>query len=265
MKQRRGLVIVFSAAMAAAMLFLVACDIQNLKPAAWPPTGKVVRGSGVVATDTIPLGESPDGIALRIKGVPVERPNSAVTLIIDESLERACVITTDDNISQNITFAPSGADGEYLLEFTGGVALAPTELVIKIGAPVEKLTISGAWDFSYDCPSVTECSVSVSGAASGDFTFGKLERLKVNLSGAGHLSLSGKAALAAISISGTASVEAFDLTAQSANVSISGAGSCNITATDTLTASISGVGSITYGGNPVVTKKISGLGSVEQK
>ena len=52
----------------------------------------------------------------------------------------------------------------------------------------------------------------------------------------------------------------------SAKVTVTGAGSVNVYATQELNATVSGVGQITYAGDPpVVNKSVSGVGSINKK
>ena len=74
---------------------------------------------------------------------------------------------------------------------------------------------------------------------------GVADRLKVHLSGAGH-------------------VDASELKTKDVTFQVEGVGTGTVYATKTLYAQIEGVGKVKYRGNPEVTKDIEGLGSVSR-
>jgi len=87
--------------------------------------------------------------------------------------------------------------------------------------------------------------------------------LKVNLSGAGNMTVSGKTKDLAVSLEGASEIHASDLHAEQVEVSISGAGSAEVYASKALNAEISGVGEVLYGGQPTsVVRNITGWGTV---
>jgi len=90
--------------------------------------------------------------------------------------------------------------------------------------------------------------------------------LELNSTGAASINADGKAKSIAITSAGAGSIDAGNLRAEKASVSLSGAGSVQVYATEQLDVTISGVGSVTYGGNPkTVNKSVSGIGSVNPK
>jgi hypothetical protein len=66
-------------------------------------------------------------------------------------------------------------------------------------------------------------------------------------------------------MSGASRLDAESLRVKTAEVSISGAGRAEVSASDILKVAISGAGKVTYTGNPVVEKHVSGAGSVRQR
>jgi hypothetical protein len=67
------------------------------------------------------------------------------------------------------------------------------------------------------------------------------------------------------SITGSGSVNAYDLTARKADVRISGSGGMELSVEDRLDAHVSGSGNVFYKGNPRVDSSISGSGSVRAR
>lgn len=107
-----------------------------------------------------------------------------------------------------------------------------------------------------------DLTIDISGAASVDMDF-FTEHLKIEESGAGSFKLAGKTEHLDVSISGAGSIEAYELEAKKAKVEISGAGSANILAINSLDVQISGVGSVKYKGNPSINKNITAIGSLK--
>lgn len=92
------------------------------------------------------------------------------------------------------------------------------------------------------------------------------DQFEVDLSGAGSIDLEGTAKYVNAGISGAGHIDAKNLKAKKIYISVSGAASAKVYASEYLDASVSGVGSIDYYGNPEKTKTdISGVGSINRK
>jgi hypothetical protein len=66
-------------------------------------------------------------------------------------------------------------------------------------------------------------------------------------------------------MSGASKLDAESLQAKTAELSISGAGKAEVSASEVLKVAISGAGKVTYTGNPTVEKHISGAGSIRRR
>jgi Putative auto-transporter adhesin, head GIN domain len=66
-------------------------------------------------------------------------------------------------------------------------------------------------------------------------------------------------------MSGASKLDAESLQVRVAELSISGAGKAEVSASDTLKVAISGAGKVTYSGNPTVEKHISGAGTIRKR
>lgn len=66
-------------------------------------------------------------------------------------------------------------------------------------------------------------------------------------------------------MSGASKLDAESLQVKVAELSISGAGKAEVSASETLKVAISGAGKVTYNGNPTVEKHISGAGSIRKR
>lgn len=102
-----------------------------------------------------------------------------------------------------------------------------------------------------------------SGAGTVSIVDANSNQLDLNLTGAASIDAGGKAKSLTISSTGAGKIHAGNLHAEKARVSVSGAASVDVYATEQLDVDISGVGNVSYGGNPkVVNKNVSGIGRV---
>lgn len=67
------------------------------------------------------------------------------------------------------------------------------------------------------------------------------------------------------SMSGASRLESESLEAETVELSITGAGRANVSASKMLKVSISGAGKVTYSGDPTVVRRISGAGSIKRR
>ena len=105
-----------------------------------------------------------------------------------------------------------------------------------------------------------------SGAGTVSIVDANSKQLDLNLTGAASIDAGGNAKSVTISSTGAGKIDAGKLHAEKARVSVSGAASVDVYATEQLDVDISGVSQVSYGGNPkVVNKNISGVGSVNPK
>jgi len=66
-------------------------------------------------------------------------------------------------------------------------------------------------------------------------------------------------------MSGASKLDAEGLQVKTAELSISGAGKAEVSASDSLKVAISGAGKVTYNGNPTVEKHVSGAGTIRKR
>ncbi|MCD7946686.1 MAG: DUF2807 domain-containing protein [Oscillospiraceae bacterium] len=137
--------------------------------------------------------------------------------------------------------------------------------VLRLSAPtLNTLSIVGAVEMT-ECDNIIaeNFQLSVSGAGTFDLPI-VVDSLLVSVGGMSSISLSGSAASAHIDISGTGTVEAFDLDTQNTAVNIAGIGTCNISCSETLDIVIAGLGELNYRGDPEIHQNISELATVSK-
>jgi hypothetical protein len=107
--------------------------------------------------------------------------------------------------------------------------------------------------------------VSSSGASKITLDGVKNEQLMIETSGASNIEAAGETKSLEIESSGASKVNVRDLRAARVKVSLSGAGSARVYASEEVNAEVSGASSITYYGEPkVVNKNVSGAGSINK-
>ena len=108
--------------------------------------------------------------------------------------------------------------------------------------------------------------IVTTGAGDIHITDVKNDKLAINSNGAARVEAAGQTRYATISSNGAGKIDASKLRAESAAVTVTGAGHVDVYASRRLDATVSGVGQITYDGNPFeVNRRVSGIGTINKK
>lgn len=156
--------------------------------------------------------------------------------------DKEASITTDDNLLSHITSKVT--DGKLRITSDTNINDMHNLKIVLQTSKLDSIKINGAG------------KVSVGGLSGGN--------LNVSCDGAADLNASGKLDEFDASLNGAGSVNAPDLQAKKVKVSVNGAGSAVVNASDELNASITGAGSVKYKGDPKVQQQITGVGTVEK-
>ncbi len=190
-----------------------------------------VLGSGTHATESRPLG---DFTQIEFLGA------GRVEVSIGEL--QPLQLSGDDNVLPLIETNVS--DGKLVVRATRAFnAVQPLVLTVTVPNLIAVL-LGGAGE------------IVVTGVAN--------DALRADVIGAGQVALSGTTANLVLTVSGVGSLDASNLAAGAVSVEVSGTGSANVQALDTLDVTIDGVGSVTYSGDPAITQHISGLGTLRK-
>jgi hypothetical protein len=195
--------------------------------------GKGVQGSGVRKTEKRDLGSF---TSIQASGAYEMK----VTCQQAGSFE----IEGDDNILPLIK--TEVRDG--VLHILNEKSYNPTTVImVRIGlADLNRFTSNGAGDVS--------------------ITNVKNDKLSINSTGATKIKVDGQTRLAEINVPGAAKIDASNLRAERAAVTVTGAAQVDVYASQQLDVTVSGVGQVAYYGNPgVVNKNVTGLGNVTKK
>lgn len=176
-------------------------------------------------------------------------------------------------------FSKVSLAGAFELHFTQGTTTSLTieadeNLLPRILSDVrgETLEFSERSPISSSKPIVIRLShprvstFALSGAGNIDARQLSTPTLRVELAGAGNVSLEGTTNQFTVILSGSGNIKAGNLTANTAAVTLAGAGNIDLTTTNALTADLTGAGNITYSGNPnQVSQTIRGAGTIRPR
>ncbi len=218
--------------------------------------GPAVRGNGVERTEARKIAQPFDQVALETDAVVDVAVGSPA----------AVTVTCDANLVPYIgTLVHSGSLLIGRQKNHRGVWLRPTKSCeVQVTTPtLTKVTNSGAGILTLAGVRAPAFDIVESGAGKIEATALDVEHLRLVLSGAGSLTVSGKAHAEEITLSGTGLVAAKGLIAEQAGADLSGAGAIELTATKDFEGKLTGLGKVSVAGNPKdrhVTQ--SGLGTV---
>ena len=155
----------------------------------------------------------------------------------------ACTITTDQNLLAHVETSMSG--GKLRLEWHG--QLRPTHgMKVKLSSSsLNAARLTGA---------VRLAATRLSGK--GFYLDG---------TGATRVTADGTVGELMATMSGASKLDAESLQVKTAELSISGAGKAEVSASESLKVAISGAGKVTYSGNPTVEKHVSGAGTIRKR
>lgn len=172
--------------------------------------------------------------------VRVEGPSNMIELI-------------ESNVSSN---------GTWNISLSKCVA-GNTDLTFYITVPTIKEVTNSASGYITGETTWVSSQMTLRSEGSGDIWANlRTEDLFVVISGSGDVELEGLADSQTMQITGSGDALAFGLTAQEANLSLTGSGHAKVKVESKLTASLSGSGNVYYKGNPDISKVTSGSGRV---
>ncbi len=192
----------------------------------------------------------------------------SATVYLKQGSDERVEIECDDDLFDKIEFEMKGdrlvikKEGKW--NWNDGWRRSEVDIYVTM-KDIEELSVSGSGLIESDGKLETEdVRLSVSGSGDMDLDISS-DEMDLRISGSGSIQLNGNAREAEARISGSGRVKAEDLTVKVFEASISGSGSCYITATEEVSANISGSGSVYYSGEPDrVISNSSGSGKVKK-
>ena len=182
---------------------------------------------------------------------------------VDEMLADTMVITTDDNIFSTLTVEID--EEEKVINIAGNPKkrYSPSEFEIAVGVPVSTLKLEGAYSLSMLLPTVKELELDISGAVLGEIIAEQASKITAGIQGAAELEFDGKSAEFILLAEGVAKIDASSLRTEKSVITLRGAATAQVYATESLEATVEGTASVVYHGHPREIKTdISGLGEV---
>jgi hypothetical protein len=178
-----------------------------------------------------------------------------------------CVIVAVSGCT--IPWTGSGTDGNNPPDVQGVTAASltgPGTIIIEQGDE-ESITVEGS-DSDKSNIEIMKTGPSleiISNASSDVKIYLKVKDITaLTVSGPGVINATGTVEQLTITLTGQGSVDANDVVAQNAVVTVTGEGKALVNAVKTLVATVTGSGSITYQGNPQVQQTVTGGGSVNK-
>ena len=227
-----------------AAVLITGCVSVNFAPGA----GGGVTGRGTPERFTYNVGEITEIHVEMLCNIEYySAPSDTVTLEIHP------------NLHEYISVTESG--GVLTVKTTRTISWSNNNApVLTVSTPaLTNVSLAGAGKFTgHDTITADSFSFVVSGAVSGSADF-DVERLSVNIAGAGEYRMSGKAGKADFLLSGASSLDALSLQTRDADVNLSGAGTIKLNCSDNLRVTAAGVGAIEYRGSPSVDISRGGL------
>ena len=191
----------------------------------------MATGSGTPATENRP-----------VSGFSNVELSGSGELIIEQTGTESLTIEADDNLLPLLT---SEVSGDTLhLGVRPNTSLRPRTPIIY------RLTVSQL------------AGLELSGSSAVTASKIQADRLRVEISGSGRITVTGDVVDQELEISGSGEYRADQLLSRTLRARISGSGNADVNVTESLDVEISGSGSLTYQGDPRVSQQISGSGEL---
>lgn len=194
-------------------------------------------------------------------------------------------VTIDENLFSLLEINTSG--NELTIGVKRGTKINPSRMNIKgVSKELQQVSVSGCVDFTInDNFNSDRLEINISGASdvkindqsrigrlkihisgAGDFVADNLtcNQIESSVSGAGDITLKGKADTGKFTVTGAGDIKAYDFIVKNLECRVSGAGDIKVMATETLDASVSGTGDIRYKGNAKANTRVSGFGNIKK-
>jgi hypothetical protein len=237
--------IIFISALLALSLTLMACSI---------PIINVVRGSGVLATETREVGDF-DSVQL----------DGAGKLVIIQGESTSLTVEAEDNIISNLESVTQGNTLRLgYQESFWQKAIFPTETIIYTltVTDLNAITFNGASDLELDSLETESLSITVNGAAQVTIDDLTADSLKVQINGTGTVNISGEVISQDLGIDGAGTVQNGDLKSSQTTIEANGLGIATVWVTDSLNLTFNGGGTLNYYGEPAIIQNINGAADI---
>lgn len=190
--------------------------------------------------------------------------SSGIDVYLKQGNEMSITVEADENLHEYIiTEVRNGILNVYT---DANIREADRKRVYVAMKEINSVSTTSAGDVIGETP-VRSDRLELSASSAGDI---KLEvtskELKINISSSGDMTLTGEADILEADLSSAGDLNAYDLKAREADISVSSAGDADINVTEKLTARSSSAGDINYMGNPkYIDSHSSSAGGVHKR
>jgi len=240
---------IIAAALAA---MLIALSFSGCVVVNYHPVRNAIAGKGTPESYEFKVGDINE---LRVELLCNVRyyssPSDTVTLEIQPNL--IDYITVDERA------------GVLTLRATRNIVWNNYAPVLTVYAPdLNRLSIAGAGNFrAYDTIETDSFELRLDGAGSGTAEF-DVNKLRVDMAGAGDFILSGRADSVELNMAGAGRLDALSLEARMADIVLAGVGAVRVNCSERLRIEAGGLGSVEYKGSPEMEIDRGGLVSISK-
>lgn len=237
-----------------ALALMGTAAIAAIPLAASAAGGERITGSGVIKTETRPVG----GFHAVALGVHAK-------LDLRQDGSEGLSITGDDNIILLVETVVE--DGTLKVRWKKGTeSTSYKDLSLVVHAKnVDGIALAGSGEIDAKMLQSDNLRVSLAGSGRMAVDALKADALRASIDGSGELIVAGRVESVAASVAGSGRLAAAKLESRTANVTVAGSGTAAIAASETLNAKVAGSATIRYYGNPRVTSTVAGSGSVKRE
>jgi hypothetical protein len=216
--------------------------------------GKRIRGNGNIKTESRTTGQ--------FSSVDV---SGNIDVYVRQDSVASVKIETDENLLEYMQITVDGGTLEIREEKGYNLRSSKSIKVFVSGPSFKHFESSGACDIYSEnqINSAEPVTINLSGACNVKMDL-KVPKIKVDLSGAGTITLKGETKDFTVDGSGSTDVKCFELMTENTNIEMSGAGDAEVFASVKLDVHVSGAADVKYKGNATVNQSVSGAGSVKK-
>lgn len=218
-------------------LLFIAITVLGISCSADGQWGKTVHGNHNVTKSERKLGS--------FSGIKV---SSGVDVYLKQGDNESVTVEADENLHEYI-----------ITEVKGGVLHVYTEAILRdadkervyvVMKGINSVETSSAGDVVGESPVRTD-ELKLSASSAGDITLEVYAReIDLNISSSGDMTLTGETDELDADLSSAGDLNAYDLKAKEAEISVSSAGDADINVSEKITARASSAGDINYKGDP---------------
>ena len=131
-------------------------------------------------------------------------------------------------------------------------------------AKLDAVSVDGAATTTINNAAGSKFELTANGASTTTINKANCGTVSLSGNGASKVIANGKAEKLTATLNGAGDLKSAELSTKSSNISITGAGSAEVNASNDLDVTITGAGNVKYKGNPKLSKHVLGAGSVEK-